>query len=87
MNAKSQERPEDDHAVSPRAEACRNVRVLLRIEALDALGRPMGDPVWLRGAAQLHPDGDGVSPPSLAVRWLADEGGRYYTLSTEELEP
>lgn len=61
---------------------CRTVRVLLRAESLGALGAPMGNPMWLRGVAQLYAE-DGT----LEVRWLADDTGRYYTISPEELAP
>jgi hypothetical protein len=73
--------PEPEPAVS--RTACRNLRVLLRVESLDAEGEPMGNPVWLRGVAQLYADDGGT----LEVRWQADKTGRYYTIAAEELAP
>lgn len=60
-----------------------NTRLLLRVESLDADGLPLGNPVWLRGVAQLHPDDRGA----MSLQWVADDRGMFYELSREELEP
>lgn len=64
-------------------DAIPNTRLLLRVESLDAKGDPMGDPIWLRGVAQLNPDDGG----HVSLQWVADDDGRLYELSRDELAP
>ena len=67
------------------------VRVLLRVEPLDGMGQPTGDPTWFRGLARLEEEYDASWPPPtqqvMRVLWVPDDQGVLYTTSVEEMAP